>query len=126
DLEGQPEPVVEAPAVLVGPVVGEGREEVLDQVAAVEGEIAAVVAAPLEADGGRRPGVDHLADLGPGHDVGPLAVALLAGVGRRPQRHAGGPGVAPAAAVGDLGEAEGAGAGGRPAPPLGPGGDPGA
>src|SRR4029453_4429290 len=43
-----------------------------------------------------------------GHDVGPLAVTLLAGVGRTPQRRARKPGVPAPAPMGDLREAQGA------------------
>ena len=55
--------VLEGAAVLVRALVGERREEVLEEMPAVEGDVAAVVAALLEPDGGGGPGVDHLADL---------------------------------------------------------------
>ena len=105
-LVGEAEPVLDAAAVLVGARVGEGGEKVLDEVTAVEGNVAAVVAALLEPHRRRRPRVDDLADLPLGHDVGPLAVTLLAGVGRTPQRRARVPGVPAPAPVRDLGEAE--------------------
>jgi len=105
-LGGQAQAVLEAAAVLVGARVGERRDEVLEQVAAVERDVGAVVAALLEPHGRRRPRVDHLADLGPGHDVGPLAVPFLPRVRGRPQRRAGVPRVAAAAAVRDLRQAE--------------------
>src|SRR5215467_11480083 len=76
--------------------------------AAVERDVAAVVAALLEADGGGRPGVDHLAYLGLGHDVGPLAMTFFTGVGGSPQGSARVPGVPATATMGNLGEAEGA------------------
>src|SRR5262249_22089427 len=67
-----------------------------------------VVAALLEADGGGRPGVDHLAYLGPGHDVGPFAVAFFTGVRGSPEGSSRVPGVPATATMGNLGEAEGA------------------
>ena len=65
-LAGEAEPVLEAAAVLVRARVGEGREEVLDQMPAVEGDVAAVVAALLEPDAPRaaQASID-LADLAP-------------------------------------------------------------
>ena len=110
--------VLEAPAVLVRALVGQGREEVLEEVAAVEGDVTAVVAALLEPHGGGGPGVDHLADLALRHDVRPLAVPLLAGVRGRPEGHPRVPGVPAAAAVRDLREAERAVAVDRLAHPL--------
>src|SRR6185295_20394576 len=83
-LADEAAPVLEAPAVLVRPLVRERRKEVLEEMAAVEGDVAAVVAALLEAHRGGGPGVDHLADLALRHDVRPLAMALLARVRRRP------------------------------------------
>src|SRR3989441_517400 len=99
-------PFLDPAAVFIGARVGEGGEKVLQQVTAVEGNVAAVVATLLEPHGGGGPAVDHLADLGLGHDVRPLAVALFPGVGRTPQGRARVPGMAAAAAVGDLREAE--------------------
>ncbi len=107
-LVGEAEPVLDAAAVLVGARVGEGGEEVLDEVPAVERNVAAVVTALLEPYGRRGPGVDDFTDLALGHHVGPLAMALLASVRRTPQWCARIPGVAAPAAVGDLREAQGA------------------
>ncbi len=107
-LVGEAKPVLDAAAVFVGARVGEGGEKVLDEVTAVERDVAAVVTALLEPHGRRGPGVDDLADLALGHDVGPLVMPLLASVRRAPQRRARIPGVPAPAAVGDLREAEGA------------------
>src|SRR5207247_6178260 len=111
DLLAEPGPVLEAAAVLIGARVGERGDKVFEQVATVEGNVAAVVAALFEAHGGGGPAVDHLADLGLGHDVRPLAVALFPGIGRTPQGRARVPGVAAPAAVRGLRETERAGAG---------------
>src|SRR5262249_53064096 len=105
-LAREPRAVLERASVLVGALVRERGEEVLEEVPAVSRDVAAVVAALLEPDGGGRPRVDHLADLALGHDVRPLAMALLAGVRRRPEGHARVPGVPAPAPVRDLREAE--------------------
>ncbi len=105
---GESHPVVDAAAVFVGARVGERGEKVLEQMTAVEGNVAAVVAALLEPHRRRRPRIDDLADLGLGHHVGPLAMAFFTSVGRTPQRGPRVPGVAAPTPVGDLRQAEGA------------------
>ncbi len=107
-LVGESHPVVDAAAVFVGARVGERGEKVLEQMTAVEGNVAAVVAALLEPHRRRRPRIDDLADLGLGHHVGPLAMAFFTSVGRTPQRGPRVPGVAAPTPVGDLRQAEGA------------------
>jgi hypothetical protein len=70
DLEGEAQPVLEAPAVLVGAQVDGGAPELVGQLVGVEGEVGAVQAARLQPPTRRGVVVDHLADLGHRQHVG--------------------------------------------------------
>ena len=101
-LDREAEPVLEAPAVLVGPPVHRRHPELVDEVAREGAEIGAVEPRALEAP--RRGGVrlDDLGDLAAVERVGDLAVLRLGDVGGRDEGPLARPGEAAAPAVRDL------------------------
>ena len=67
DLEGEPDAVVVRPAPLVGPLVGPGGDELVDQVPLRAHDLDPVVARLLRQDGARGEVGDRPLDVGGGH-----------------------------------------------------------
>ena len=105
-LEAEAEAVLQRAAVLVGPPVAHGRQELLREVTAPAGEIHAVVAAGLHVTRRLAEGVDQDVDLGLRERARDAVVRLVGLVRRREERLVGVAAVATPPPVRYLGEAE--------------------